>query len=881
MMEQPRGALGRLIRRLGHVLRLSRHDADRRDEIATHRSPRQAALERQGLAPDAAACASRRAMGNDTLAREDVRGIWTMRWLEDAWRDVRLVTRSLRRSAGFSVVSITTIALGIAAATTLFSVVKAVLLNPLPYPDPDRLVWVASTTRGREIRTSAPDFDDWRRQTHSFSSLALFSEAPAMASSNDAPVHVAGAIVSEDFFDVMGVQPARGRTFTADEHQPGAILASIVISHGFWQRAYGGDPDIIGRRVTVLGFPSTVIGVMPAGFTFPASTDLWASARAIPDGNARTAHNFWVVGRLAPGVTTAVANADMSVVARELYRQHPGPYQTEDATVVPLTAHLVGSVRTPLLMLFGAVGLLLLIVCVNVANLLLVRTTARSRELAVRTALGARRRDLIRQMLAEAAVLALAGGAIGLLIAFWSMDLVRVLLPSTLPRGGDVRVDAGVAAFAAAAAAAVCVLFATLPAWRASRPSLNTALTAATRSIVAGERPSRTQSALVVSEVALSLMLLAAAGLLVDSFARLRSVDAGFSSNGVLAATLTFPMSEGEVGRLAGRYGELLGRVRALPGVEAAGILKDLPFDPIQRDGNFFIASRPDDRALSATYQIATPGTMEALRVPLVRGRNLSDGDTASAPGVAVVNAEMARRFWPERDPVGERIWFNSFEPKARWLTVVGVVGDVRQRGPTEPVPPIAYVNYAQVQIQAQLGSGTLIVRSSVAPETLIPAIRDHLRAVQPSAAASFRTMEAVVAAASSRQRFQMQVLAAFAALAVVLAIVGLYGVLSYTVAMARRAIGIRLALGAEPRQVFRMVTVHALVLTVVGAVVGLGGCLALRQILRAVLFETAPSDPHVLSLAVVLMLAVAVAASWLPARRAMRVEPAIVLREE
>ena len=789
--------------------------------------------------------------------------------------------RSLRRAPALAAISILTIALGVGAATLLFSVVKAVLLNPLPYEDPDRLAWIASVSGGAEGRTSTPDFDDWQRQNRSFASMAFFSDAPLIAGGGETPQHVTGAIVSEAFFDVLGVQPALGRTFLPEEHGAKAMLATVILSDGLWQRAFGGDADIVGRRVTLLGFPSTVIGVMPRGFAFPARSDLWVSARAIPDGNERQAHNFWVIGRLRPGVPAGAAAADISTIARGLKQQYPGPYQTEDATVTPLARQLAGSARPALLLLFGAVGLLLLIVCVNVANLLLVRAAARARELAVRTAIGAGRGDLFRHLLAESLLLAAAGGAAGLMLTYWSMDLLRVLLPSTLPRGGDVRIDPGVIAFSIAVSLAAGVVFGMLPSWRASRPDVHELLKAGGRGQTATKRSRRTQGLLVVSEVALSLVLLAGAGLLLESFARLRAVDAGFSPDGVLASSLSFPVGGGEVARLSSRYRDLLDRVRAMPGVEAAGIVKDLPLDPIQRSGNFVVDGRSREQALEAGYLVATPGMMEALRIPIQRGRALAESDAASAPGVVVINAAMARRFWGDRDPLGERIWINSFEPKEHWRTIVGIAGDVRQRGLTEPVPPLAYVNYAQVQIQANLGSGNLVVRSATAPPALAPAVRAALREVHPEAAASFRTLDEVMAAATSRQRFQMQVLAAFAILALILAAVGLYGVLAYAVASNRGAIGIRLALGAEPAAIFRMIAGRALALTAGGVIVGLAGCLALGAVVRTVLFGVGPADPRVLSTAVAVMFVTALAACWFPARRAMRIDPIAALREE
>ena len=509
-------------------------------------------------------------------------------------QELRHALRSLRRVPSLTAISVVTVALGVGAGTALFSVVKAVLLNPLPYPDAGRLAWIAGQGDSRqEIRSSTPDFDDWRAQSHSFLYMAAYGDGPLVAGGGESPERTRGAAVTEDFFATMGVRPALGRVFAAEDHRPGTPFSVVVIGHGLWQRAYGGDPAILGREITVLGIRSKVIGVMPAGFAFPAGSEVWASARALGEGDSRTAHNWWVVGRLKVGVTATTARQEVSTIARRNKQQYPGPYQTADATVVPLATHLVGSVRTPLLVLFGAVGLVLLIVCVNVANLLLVRVTARSRELAVRAAVGAGRWQLIRQLLVESLVLAAAGGALGLLVAFWSMDVLRVLLPDSLPRGADVRVDGGVIAFALVLSAAAGVVFGTLPAWRATALQIFEVLKAGARGQTANRRSQRLQGALVVSEVALSLVLLAGAGLLLDSFVRLRAVDPGFRSAHVMAVNLSFPVNPASRGKLVSQYRDLMDRVRALPGVEAAGTIKDAPFDPIQRDGHFFIREPP------------------------------------------------------------------------------------------------------------------------------------------------------------------------------------------------------------------------------------------------------------------------------------------------
>ena len=797
-------------------------------------------------------------------------------------QDIRHSVRSLRRAPSLTAISVVTVALGVGAGTALFSVVKAVLLNPLPYTDPSRLAWIAARNEsGNETQVSLPDFDDWRKQNRSFTRTAAYGEGPVVAGGGDVPEHSYGAMVTEDFFEVMGASPVMGRGFSAEEHQSGRALETVVIGYGLWQRAYGGDRGILGRQITVDGSRSTVIGVMPPGFAFPPGSELWVAARPLGWGDSRTAHNFRVVGRLRPGVTMEAAGRDVSIIERRIKQQYPGTFQSADASVTSLASHLTGSARTPLVVLFCAVGLLLLIVCVNVSNLLLVRVNTRSRELAVRTALGAERRHLFRYLLVESLMLAAAGGAVGLLVAFWSMDLVRVLLPASVPRAADVRIDGGVIAFALALTAAVGVLFGTLPAWRASLLDIHEVLKAGARGQTATRRTRRAQAALVVSEVALSVVLLAGAGLLMESFSRLKAVDPGFKTTHVLAVDLSFPSSQPEQGRLVSRYRDLLERARTLPGVEAAGTVKYMPLGG-GPDGHFFIQSQPNLKNLDAGYVIVSPGYMEALHIPLVRGRRFTEMDSEDAPAVAMVSEQMARQFWNGRDPVGDRLWYDSFgDDTERWMTIVGVAGDVRQSGLTEPADAQAYVCYTQVRHTGQLGTGNLLVRAAIDPRTLIPAVRRVMHDTNPGAAATFHLMDDILADATARQRFQMQVLAAFAALAVILAAVGLYGVLSYTVTSNSASIGIRMALGAQPAAVFRMMARRALWLASAGAGIGMAGCLAARRVLASVVFGVGPSEPAVLGSAAAVMLAVALAACWLPARRAMRVDPVTALREE
>jgi predicted permease len=796
--------------------------------------------------------------------------------------EIRQSARALLRVPGLTVISVLTIMLGVGAGTALFTVVKAVLLNPLPYMDPGRLAWIAEINEaGYPTQVAYRNFMDWREQNRSFSALAAYNESPTVVSGSDVPQNSYGSAVTEDFFAVMKVRAALGRTFSRDEQRVGGPPA-VVLGYGLWQRAFGGNPSILGRSIRLLGLAPVVVGVMPAGFSYPEKTEFWIPAAAFgdPGFNVRTGHNWRVVGRLKAAVPMDRAQQDISAIERRIKQQYPSPFQSKDARVVSLQSHIVGEVRTPLLMLFGAVGFVLLIVCVNIANLLLVRVTAHARELAVRTALGAGRRHLIRQMLIESLLLAVGGGAFGLLIAVWSMDLLRVLLPPDMPRAGDITIDAGVVFFALAVSVAAGVLFGILPAWRASRMNVNEALKAGSRSVSAGKRSQRTQAALVISEACLSLVLVAGAGLLARSFWNLRSVDPGFRADHVLTAAMQFERHGKE--NLVPEYRDLLERVRALPGVEAAGFIRNLPIAAGQGDGHFYIEGRRAETGnADAIYSVISPGYLTSFHIPLLRGRDFTAQDTEYSEPVAIISAETARVYFPGRDPIGERIWFDSFAMKEHWLRIVGIAGDIRESGLTRPSSALAYTCYTQQPDNWPVAGGTLVIRTTPPPTSLAAAVRNAIRVVNPDAAPLPRTMESVIAASMSRQRFQMEILSAFAILALLLAVVGLYGVLSHMVTANRVEIGIRLALGASRNLIFRMIAGRALALAALGVAAGLIGCIAVRSVLSKLLFGIGANDPATLAAAIAVLLTAALAAAWFPAHRATRVDPMTVLRDE
>jgi predicted permease len=799
-------------------------------------------------------------------------------------QEFRHGVRALLRVPSLTAISVITVALGVGAGTSLFSVVKAVLLNPLPYPEPQRLAWIAEVNdHGRQTQVAYRNFMDWREQNHSLEGIAAFYHFEAAVTGGVAPLRTTMGVVDQDFFSVIGANAGMGRTFTAAEQVMGAPHVA-VIGYGLWQRAFGGDPAAIGRTLRVGNIAPTIIGIMPRGFSCPEKVEMWLPITSFgdPGYTVRTGHNWRAVGRLKSGVSMEQAQSDISTIERRIKKEHPGAFQSKDAAVVPLQEHIVGEVRPALLTLFGAVGFLLLIVCVNVANLLLVRVTARSRELAVRTALGAGRRHLIRQMLSESLLLAVAGGAAGLVLAGWSMELLRVLLPAEIPRVGDIRIDGVVVVFALAVSAAAGLLFGFLPAWRACAMNVSEALKSGSRSATAGRQSHRTQGALVISEVCLSLVLVAGAGLLARSFWHLRSVDPGFRTDHVLVVDASFP-SEKDASRVIPKYRDLLERVRAIPGVVEASTTRNLPVGGMTGDGHFVIEGRIATSGNNdADYVMVSPGYLKTMRIPLLRGRDFTDRDSENSQRVAIISQDMARVYFPGSDPIGQHLWFDSFSPKENWLTIVGICGDVRQFSVTQKATePQAYVLYTQQTLAGMLSGGTLMVHTRTDPGSVGGAVRNAVRAVNPESAPTTQTMESVMAESLARQRFQMEILGSFAVLALVLAAVGLYGVMSYMVTANRSQIGIRLALGASPATVFRMITTRALVLASVGAALGLVGCLAVRKVLVAMLYGIGPNDPLTIAGAVGVLLLVTVAAAYFPSRRAMRTEPMVALREE
>ena len=799
--------------------------------------------------------------------------------------DLRFAVRSLLKSPGFTAVAVATLALGIGANTALFSVVNAVLLRPLPYRDPGRIVQLWESNRAsRSVLVSHLNFLDWRKQSRSFDLMALYSGEPVTATGGDLPERTNATAVSRGFFEIFSAHAVLGRTFLPDDLQPSAGIPA-VIGYGLWQRAFASNPNVTGRTVHISGIECHVVGVAPPGFQFPDNTEFWVPSEAFPDDGSetRSAHNYWVVGRLKSGLSVATAQAELDAIARRLERQYPESNKGQGVTVLTLQQQLVGDVQPALVILLGAVGFVLLIACANVANLLLARSTARSREMAVRAALGAGRARLMRQVLIESLVLSAIGGAVGLFLAVWATPLVALPIPASVPRTGEIAIDATVLWFTLGVSGLTGVLFGLLPAIRLSKTDLTEPLKEAAGRAATG-RTRRAGNALIISELALSVVLLIAAGLLIQSFMRILRVDPGFRSEHVLVAHLSLPVlslnESPQPSRILNYYRQILERTRAIPGVSAAGTSTRLPLgDELNVTGHIETEGRTTASQV-AGYRVVSPGYFRAMGIPLLRGRSFNEQDAPSTPQTALINETMARRFWPGEDPVGRRIEFAGMEPQPQWMTVVGIVGDVLDSSLTGRPEPQVFAPFMQ-HLNGRLSDPNLVVRGVGDPKLLVSAIRESIRAIDKNVPVEFSTMDALLADSVSQQRFQMRLLALFAALALALAAVGIYGVVSYSVSRRTREIGIRVALGAERADVLRLVLGEGARLAVIGVAIGIAGAVSLNRVLASQLYGIGAVNPDTYAVVSALLLLVAFAATYIPARRAMKVDPMVALRYE
>ncbi len=808
--------------------------------------------------------------------------------------DLRYAFRMLWNFPGFAAIAVLTLALGIGANAAIFSIINAVLLKPLPFPDPDRLVlvWENSVRQpGRLNIVSAPNFQDWQRQNHLFESMAIFDSAGKgyNLSEGTEPERVSGVRVSAGYFDVLGVKPVLGRAFIPEEETLGKDR-EVVLSYGLWQRRYGADPGIVGKTIRMDGESYTVVGVMPREFRFQFWSDLrqlWVPAGYTEGDKGRGSHSFVAIARLKPGVTVAQARAEMDTIGRALQQQYPQDNAGESATVVPMSEYQVGELRSTLLALFAVVGFVLLIACVNVANLMLARGAARRKEFAIRNALGAGRLRIVRQLLTESLLLALTGGIAGLIVAFFGLRLLELILPRSLMSIAfrpieNIPIDGRVFGFALLVSCLTGILFGLVPALSAQRGDLNEPLKQGGGHGATQGGGGRLRNILVACEVALALVVLIGAGLMVESVARLLGVDPGFNPKNVLALHMSLPQKNTYYGppEHARFCQDLTVRVGSLPGVTSVGAVSHLPLQGNAGRG-FVIEGRADpgpERQPGASYSVACPGYFRSLDIPVLEGRDFTDGDTVGSPGVIIINQTMARRFWPKEDPVGKHIKIGFFDSHEPWLTVVGVVGDVRHWGLDREVRPEFFRPYTQAAWPVM----TIVVKTALAPASHTTAVTKALAQIEPEQPVSeIANLEEVVRNSVGSRRFPMLLLSVFALLALALAAVGITGVVSYAVTQRTHEIGIRLALGAQSRDVLRLIIGGSMAWVLAGVVVGIAAAVGVTRFLSDLLYGIRPTDPLVFCAVSLLLMGIALLASYLPARRSLRVDPIVALRCE
>ena len=857
--------LRRFVRRLVNVCRPERAEPDLAREIDAHLALLEDEFQRRGLAPEDARLAARRAFGGVEQAKELQRDARSFRWLNDARQDVRYALRLLRRAPGFTAVAVLTLALGIGANSAVFTVVHAVLIRPLPYPQPDRLVGILQqhTSFGPDFATW-PDYTEWRDKSVSLESLGGAWSRVYNLTGIDEPERLAGAAVTPTLFTTLGVAPHLGGTFNPDGDP-----RTVVLSHRLWQRRFGRATDVIGRTISLNGVSHTIVGVMPPGFAWPEAAELWVPF--VPEtGMTRGYHLLQVVGRLRRDATVSSARAELETMAAASAAVYPENKQW-GAHVSSLLDYTVGSTSRSLLILAGAAGCVLLIACANVARLLTSRALARRQEMSVRAALGAGRARIIRQLLTESLLLSVAGGAAGLALAAWAIP--RLLALTTLPRAADVALDATVFTVTLLASLCTGLVFGLAPAVTASRTTVSASTRGRGSAPVGWMRP-----ALLVVELAVAVVLLAGAGLLLRSFYNLHQVETGVNVDRVLTARFFLPRASYPVERCVALYEQMIERVGGLPDVESAAAVSVFPFAGVSANAVFTTPARPPSAPgefLTANFSSATPGYFRAMGIPLVAGRGFEAADHAGAPFVVVVNRAMADRYFPGQNPIGQIV--RILGPKPR--TIVGVIPDLRQRALQIPSEPEIYAPHSQFPA----GGMFLVVRSRTdRPERLAASVRAAVRSVDRDLPiASVRTGAELVGETLSARRLSLVLLSVFAAVALALSVIGVYGVLSFTVSQQTREIGIRMALGAARRDVLALMVWKGLWPVAAGLAVGIGAALGTTRVLTTMLFEVQPSDPLTIAGVASLLLTAAFLAVLVPARRAARVDPLIALRSE
>ncbi len=880
--------LGELWRRLVFFLRRGQFHRDLEEEMRLHQELRAQTHAEDGMVPEEAHYAAQREFGNPLLLRERSRDMWGFAWLETLIQDLRYGLRQLRRNPGFTAVAVITLALGIGANTAIFSIVNAALLHPLPFHDADRLVtrWgtIPHFNYTGLMAICGPDYAAWRDQNHVFEGIAALSGQTSNLTGAGEPVRLGGSQVTAGFFPLLGIAPTLGRTFQPDEDRPGNAH-EVLLSDKLWRSRFGSDPAISGKSIKLDGEFYTVVGVMPAGFDFPNEAEFWTPVPLTDDCSNAT---MQLVARLKPSVTLDQARSDVALIDGRLDRaRHHG--RGIQVSLVPLTQAMGYGLRGELLVLLGAVGLLLLIACANVANLFLARGATRQHEMAVRSALGASRRRIIAQMLTESLLLAAFGGALGLGVAafgHWFLAFSFALLPSSFysmsvaTRVASLGIDRWVLGFALGVTLLAGMIFGLAPGIRASKPDLRETLQECGRSLSASR--GRVRDAFVVAEIALSLVLLVGAGLFLRTLVRLMSVDRGFSAEKVLTMTVDLPESRYHTeNQMIAFEQRVLHRLHGLPGVLSGGGVFGLPLGAERIYGDITIEGQPTPpHGAVAAKVVVTGDYFRSLGIPVIRGRLFGVDDTEGAPRVAIINQSLARYFWPHASAIGQHLK-PGFSHDS-WYRIVGVVGDVKMAGLGEESPLALYLPYDQAPALFLMRDLTLVVRTASTSASIVTAARHAIEAADPELPVfDVATMEQLVYRSASEPRFVALLLGIFAALALGLASVGIYGVMSYAVAQHTREIGIRMALGAQKRDVLHLVLGQGMILTFIGVGIGIVGALGLTRFLSSLLYGVKPTDPLTFVGVSALLSGVALLACYIPARRATKVDPMVALRHD
>lgn len=897
-----------------------RREKELDEEIGSHLRMAERDLIEHGETPEEAHYAARREMGNESLIKEVTRGIWGGNWMSTLFQDLRYGLRVLRRNSGFTLIAVFTLALGISATTAIFSVVYGVLLRPLPYDRPEQLVQIWEKEKnGADSNLADPNFQDFRAQNRSFNGLAEFHSDLASVSGGSEPKRLMVATVSSDFFPLMRVSPVRGRGFAPEDQRAGAGPV-VLVSYSYWQQYLNAAANLSTVKLQVDNQSASVVGVLPPGFRFPKDADIWIPRELYPPLPGRTAHNWEGIARLRDGVTLEQARIDLSAIAGGIKKQYGDNVDLVAASIVPLQDALTSKVRPSLLILLCAVGFLLLVACANVMNLLLAQAAARETELAIRSALGASRGRMVRQFMAETLLLSLAGGAIGVLAALWGVHWLLKLAPPETPGLAGVSINLPVLFFAFGLCVVVAVGLGTFTALRSDSDDIRTTLAEGGRGGAGSFRTQLIGRSIVVMQLAVTMTLLIGAGLLGRSLMRVLSIDPGFRTEHVVTIDLALPTAfkPDQKIRRAQFLNDLFSRLRALPGVQDVGGTNALPLltgttsdggfaivnqqqlspkmqdlinrathsdvwedSPLAKDVAEFFGrlSRDPKQSGYADYASVSEGYFRSLGIPLLRGRLFEDRDTMDAPHVALISESLAREKWSNEDPTGHTIEFGNMDGDPRLLTVIGVVGDVREASLETPPRPTIYVNYRQ-RPQATYHFSA-VVRTAGDPASVIASARKIVRDLDPDVPPSTSSFTAIFAASTATRRFNLLLFGIFAGTALLLAIAGIYGVLAYSVARRTREMGVRMALGASTGNVMRLVLGQAAVTTSIGVLLGIVGSFILMRFLQSMLYEVSAADPLTFAAVALLLVGVALLAAYLPARRATKVDPIVALRYE